>query len=202
MRVLSNACSFCQSKESASGGKWFVGVDSVGRRKPLIAACNSCVDNGYDSSLGTWSPGASAPFRSNICSAIDATKYREAAVDEYTNRCDPLSVCKDIFAACPRMVELPRAAPSELRSALLRVKQHLAPASTPGLEDASGQGSEVLSDGTSLLLTAAQCSGSGTQAGKVAMDSVDRMHMKYSRALLGFVVKYSRALPWSPLIGS
>ena len=174
MRVLSNACSFCQSKESASGGKWFVGVDSVGRRKPLIAACNSCVDNGYDSSLGTWSPGASAPFRSNICSAIDATKYREAAVDEYTNRCDPLSVCKDIFAACPRMVELPRAAPSELRSALLRVKKHLAPANASSLEDVLGQGCDVRSDGTSLLLMTAQLSGAGAQAEKVAMEPQPR----------------------------
>ena len=75
------------------------------------------------------------------------------------------------------MVELRRASPADLRSALLRVKKHLAPANTSGLEHASGQGSEVPSDGTSLLSTTAQFSGAGAQAEKVAMESVDRIRL-------------------------
>ena len=67
-----------------------------------------------------------------------------------------MSICKDIFAARPRAAELRRATPSDLRSTLLRVKKHLAQANAPSLEDVLGQGSEVPSDGTSLLLMAAQ----------------------------------------------
>ena len=109
-----------------------------------------CVVTGYASSLGAWRPGASTPFSlKKFGSAPDATKFREAAIDEYKNRCRPLSARNDIFAACPRMVELRLASPSELRSALLRVKKHLAPANASGLEDALGQGCEVPSYGTS-----------------------------------------------------
>ena len=133
------------------------------------------MDDGYDSSLGTWSPGASAPFRCNTCRALDATKYREAVIDECKNCCDPVSICKDISAASPRMLELRRATPSELRSALARVRKHLAPANTSGLEDALRQGGEGPSDRASLLLTTAQFSGAGTQAKKVAIESVDRI---------------------------
>ena len=64
--LMSNVCSFCQSKESMSACKWFVCVDCVGRRVPPSAARDSRVDNGYASSSGTWPPGASSPSRCNI----------------------------------------------------------------------------------------------------------------------------------------
>ena len=91
----------------------------------------------------------------------------------------------DFFAVWPRMLELRRASPAELRSTLLRLKKHLAPANTSGLENALGQGSEVPSDGASLFLTTAQFSGAGAPAERAAMESVDRTrlsrapHMKY-----------------------
>ena len=189
LRDMSNVCPFCQSEESASVGMWFACVDCVGRRNPSSAACDSCVDYGYDSSLDAWSPSESTTFRCNVSSALGATMYRDAVIDEYKTRRDPVSMCKDISAACPRMVELRRATPSEFRSALLRVKKHLAPANTSGLEDVLGQGSEVPPGGTSLLSMPAQFSGAGTQAEKVAMEPVDRIrlsrapHMKYKYLL-------------------
>ena len=120
-RVMSNVRSFCQSKESAPVGKWFARFERVGRRNPPSAARDPCVGNGYASSLGAWYPGASAPSRCNICSALNATKFREAVTDEYKNRCDAVSICKDIFAACPRMAEFCRETPAEFRSALSRL---------------------------------------------------------------------------------
>ena len=75
------------------------------------------------------------------------------------------------------MAEHRRASPTELRSALRRVKKHLAPANTSGLEDVLGQGSDVPSDGTSLLLMAAQFSGSGAPAEQVTTESVDRIRL-------------------------
>ena len=132
-------------------GKWLVCGDCVGRRDPPRAVCDSYADNGFASSLGTWAPNASAPFRCNICRALDAAKYRESVVGVYQNRCDPSSICRDIFAVRPWMLDLRRASPTELRSALLRAKKRLPPSNTSGLEDALGQGGEAPSDGTLLL---------------------------------------------------
>ena len=75
------------------------------------------------------------------------------------------------------MVGVRRAPPADLRSALLRVKKHLAPADASGFEDALSQGSEAPSDGTSLLLMTTQPSGAGTQAEKGAMESADRIRL-------------------------
>ena len=108
-----------------------------------------CVDKGYAQTFGLWMPSAPIQFRRNVCLALDSVKHREAVVDEFKSRCGLAPSCRDVFAACPRMVELRLASPSELRSALLRVKKHLAPANASGLEDALGQGSEVPSYGTS-----------------------------------------------------
>ena len=88
------------------------------------------------------------------------------------------------------MAEVRRSAPAELRSASFRAKKHLAPANASGLEDVLGQGSDVPSDGTSLLLTNAQFSGPGTQADGVAMESAGRIRL--SRAPH---VKYKCLLP-------
>ena len=88
------------------------------------------------------------------------------------------------------MVELRRALCVELRRTLLRVKEHLPPADTSGLEDALGHGSDVPLDGTSLLLISAQVCGSGRRAELVALESVGRIrlsrfpHMK-SKYLVG-----------------
>ena len=100
------------------------------------------------------------------------------------------------------MVQLRRASPSEVRSALLRVKKHLPPSNTSGLEDVLGQGGEVPSEGTSLLLMTAQFSGAGSQAEKVALESVDRLrlsrapHMKFKYLLSGNVKSMDKALEY------
>ena len=88
--------------------------------------------------------------------------------------------CKDIFAACPWMVELRRAFPADLRSALLCSKKHLAPADTSGLEGVLGQGSEVPSTGTSLFLMTAQTSRAGAQAEKADVESAGRIRLSRS----------------------
>ena len=111
---------FCQPKEPTYAGKRFVCVDCVGRRVPPSAVCDSRVDNGYASFLGTWPPRASSPSRCNICCARDATMFRDAVVDDIKNRWGPLLVCKDFVAACPWVVELRRASPADFRSALPR----------------------------------------------------------------------------------
>ena len=118
-------------------------------------------------------------FRRNICGASDSAKRRDAVIEEYKIRREPLFVRKDIFVARPLMFELRRAAFLELRSALLRVTRHLPPANTSGLEDALWPGSEIPSDGTSLLLASALGRGSGTRAGQVACMRLSRAaHMK------------------------
>ena len=96
---------------------------------------------------------------------------------------------KDIFLIRPWMVDLRRASSAELRSALLRVKEHLPLSNTSGLDAALGQGSEVPPDRTSLLSMAARMCGSGTRAEQVVMESVDRIrlrrapHMRYKHLL-------------------
>ena len=86
---MPDVCSFCQTKESTFAGKWLARGDCVGRRDPPIAVCDSCADSGFASSLGTWAPDASAPFRCKICRALDAAKCRETVAGEFENRCDP-----------------------------------------------------------------------------------------------------------------
>ena len=99
----------------------------------------------------------------------------------------------------PWMVQLRHASPGEVRSALQRVKKHLPPSNASGLEDVLGQGGEVPSESTSLLLMTAQTSGSGSQAEKVALESVDRLrlsrapHMKYKFLLSGNVTSMDKA---------
>ena len=182
--------------------KWLVRGDSVGRRDPPRAVCDSCADNGFASSLGAWAPNASAPFRCDICRALGAAKYRESAAGEYENRCDPASIRRDIFAARPWMVALRRASPTELRSALLREKKRPLPWNKSGPEDVLGQGGEALSDGMSLLLMAAQFSGVGAQAERVAMESVGRVrlsrapHIKYEYLLPNGARSMDKALEY------
>ena len=184
-------CAFCQVKESTSLGKWLVCGDYVGRRDPPSALRDTCADNGFASSVGQWVPRASVPFRCNICRAWGAAKRRETLADERKSRRDPASVCRDIFSVCPWVAELRRASPAELRTALLCVKKHHPPPNASGLEDVLGRGDEVPSDSTSLLLMTAQFPGAGAQAGKVALESVDRFclsrapHMKYKYLLAG-----------------
>ena len=132
---MSNVCAFCQVKESTSVGKWLVRGDCVGHREPPSALCDTCTDSGFASSIGLWIPNAPVPFRRNICRASGAAKHRESVADEYKSRRDPASVCRDIFSACPWMTGVRRASPAELRAALVRVKKHLPPPNTSGVED-------------------------------------------------------------------
>ena len=141
-------------------------------------------------------------FRCHVCVALGTAKHRDKVVDEFKSRCDPTSICRDIFVVCPWMVRLRQASPGDIRSALRRVKKHLPPSNASGLEDVLGQGGEVPSESTSLLLMTAQMSGSGSQAEKVALESVDRLrlsrapHMKYKYLLSGSVTTMDRALEY------
>ena len=117
---MSNVCSFCQVKEASSAGKWLVCGDCKGRRDPPSSQRDTCADNGFATSVGPWSPDAPAPFRCNICRAMDAAKHRDSVVGENKSRCDPTSVCRDNFTVCPWMVGLRRASPSDLRAAMVR----------------------------------------------------------------------------------
>ena len=92
--------------------------------------------------------------------------------------------------------------PSDLRSALVRVKKRLPPSNMSGLEDALGHEGEAPSDSTWLLLMTTQISGAGTQAEKVAMGSVGRIrlsrapHVKYKYLLFGGVRSMDEALEY------
>ena len=74
------------------------------------------------------------------------------------------------------------------------------PAYNSGLEDLLGHGSVAPSDGTSSLLMAAQFSGAGAPAERVAMESVDHIclsrapHMKYKYLLANGAHTKDRAL--------
>ena len=199
---MSNVCAFCQVKESSSAGKWLVCPDCAGRRDPLTALCESCVENGYAPTFGVWAPNAPLQFRCNVCIALNSAQHRNMVLDEFKSRCDPTSICRDIFVVCPWMVHLRQASPNDIRVALRRVKRHLPPSNSSGLEDVLGQGGEIPSEGTSLLLMTAQFSGTGSQAEKVALESVDRLrlsrapHMKYKYLLAGGVTSMDKALEY------
>ena len=111
----------------------------VGRRSPPRALCESRAESGFAPPAGAQLPGAAVPFRCNIRGASDPAKRRDAVNAEYKDRCDPLFVRKDIFAARQRMVNLRSATPVEMRSAPLRVEKHVPPANTSGLGDVLGQ---------------------------------------------------------------
>ena len=182
--------------------KWLVFSACVGRRDPQTALCEMRVDKRYAQTFGLWMPSAPAQFRRNVCLALHSVKHREAAVGEFKSRFDPAPIRRDTFAAYPWMAEVRRSTPAEIRSALLRVKKDLPPPNASGLEDVLGQAGEVPSEGTSLLLTTAQFSGSGSQAEKVALESVDRLrlsrapHMKFKYLLSGGVQSMDKALEY------
>ena len=135
---MSNAFSSCQVNEYVSVGRWFVRGDCVGRRDPPSALCDSCADNAFASSVGTWAPDAPAQSRRNICRELDAAKYRDFVVGDQKSRRDPSSVCRHVSVARPWMVELRRAPPTDFRTALVRVKKYLPPRNSSGLEDVLG----------------------------------------------------------------
>ena len=108
----------------SAAGEWLVCPDCVGRRSPPSALCDACVDNGFKASAGSRARGAAEPFRRNLCCALDAASRREAFVEAYASRRDPMLARKDISAVCLGIVEFCRATLAELRSALLSAKKH------------------------------------------------------------------------------
>ena len=172
---MSNICTSCSARGSSSAGKLYVCPSFMGHGDPPNTLCDACVDCAFAPSAGAWAPGATPHFRCNVCVALDAADHRAARIDMYTARFDPTSVRKDTFAAHPGMADLSRASPEEPRSALLRAKKHLAPANTSGLEDVLGHGSDVPSEGTSLLSTTAQFPGAGASTERAARESVARI---------------------------
>ena len=175
---MSDVCACCRTRECATAGRRAVRPDCAGRRSPPVSVCETCADSGFAPSSGLWAPNGAAHCRCHFCSAPDSVRHCEGAVEEYTNRRDPLFVCKDIFVVFPWLVVLRRVSPVELRRALLRVKKHLPPANTRGLEDTLGLGGEVPAGGAPLLLTSARMRGSGSRAEQVAAASVDRIRLR------------------------
>ena len=170
---VEGAC-VCRTKENATAGKRFVCPYCVGRRSPRIAVRETCADSGFAPWAGLRAPSGAAHFWRHSCSALDSAKYREAAVEEYKNRCDPLFARKDIFVVCPCMVDLRCASAVELRSALLRGGH------SSGLEEMLGRGSEAPSGGTSLLLTSAQMCGRRMEsAGSIRPSRAPHMECKF-----------------------
>ena len=100
-------------------GNWFVCPDCVGRRSPAMTICDSFVDKGLPTTTGARGKTRSSPFKRRMCIALESVELREAVIDEYTHRRDPVYVRKDIFDVCPWMVEIRRASTPELRSPLL-----------------------------------------------------------------------------------
>ena len=72
-----------------------------------------------------------------------------------------MSSYEDTSAVVPSMVDIRRAAPAEIRRALMTVRYHLHPDNTSGLEDVMGTRGGVPSEGTSQLLRVAQRCGRG-----------------------------------------
>ena len=103
--------------------------------------------------------GASPEYR--MCISLDSVKFREAVLDGYKHRRNSSFARRDIFDVCPGMVGVRRASTPEPRSALFRARKHLLPANPSGLEDVSGREGEASSEGTALLLMAAQSRGTG-----------------------------------------
>ena len=124
-----------------------------------MTICDSYVDKGLAKTTGSRDKASSAPFKREMRFAPESVKFREVVVDEDTHRCDPWYMCKDIFGACPRIVEIRRASTPELRRAVLRVKGRAPPADLSGPGDASGRGGKVLTQGTPPLLMATQLRG-------------------------------------------
>ena len=153
-----------QTKESLTAGKWLVSPGCVGRRPPPVAVRGTCADGGSALPFGLRRPNGTAHFRCHTCSALDPAKHREAAVEAYQGRRDPLFVRKDSFVLCSWMADVWRATSADLP-----------PANAPGLENASGRGGEAPSGGTSLFSTSTHMCGSGTRAEQVAMESADRI---------------------------
>ena len=137
---MSDVRLFRQAKEYAIVGNWVACSSCVGRRTPPSAVCDSCADNSLAPISGMWAPGSHVPFRRKVSCALDAAKRREEVFDGYGGRCDPMLLSNDVFPVPPWKVEIRQASPTELRSDLQRVKKHLAPADTSGLENVVGQG--------------------------------------------------------------
>ena len=75
-----------------------------------------------------------------------------------------------------------RAPTSDLRSALRRVKKHLPPANTPGLDAVLGRAGAAPSEGAQLRLLAATNCGGGSCDLQVALESVGRIRLSIAFA--------------------
>ena len=75
----------------------YVCPECVGRRGPSMATCDSCADEGLAATMGSWDLTSIAPFKCQMRIGLDSAKNREAVINEYKHRRDPLYVCKDIF---------------------------------------------------------------------------------------------------------
>ena len=160
-----------------SAGKWYAYVDCVGRRDTPTTLFEMRADEVLALPSGTLDPKSPSPLKCRACIALEFARFREFPVRSYKNRCDPMATCEDICTACPRVVDIRRAASGDTGSASLRVLRHRPPANASGSEDVRGRGSEVPSEGTSLLLLAARACGTGPRAGQVAVEPIGRIRL-------------------------
>ena len=144
-----NVCVFCHVKEVLSAEKWFAPLDCAGRRINPTAFCKMCADKGWAPSSGSRDPKLPSPFACRARTTIECVSFREAPLEDYKKRPDPISARKDIFTARPSTADIRRTPPAEVRGALLRVRRRRPLANTPGAGDVSGRGSDVPSEGTS-----------------------------------------------------
>ena len=69
------------------------------------------VDLGLVAALGTWDTRRSDPFKLSRRIVLGSRPYHEFMIDGYKSGRGPLSICKNMFAVCPRMAEIRRDTP-------------------------------------------------------------------------------------------
>ena len=135
-------------KEGPSSREWHVRPDCVRRRETPAAPCEMRGDKGLARFLGAREPKLPSPIRIHCGIAVESAKFREPPAGNYANRCDPTAFRGDIVTVRPWMVDIRRAAPGEIRGALMPAMRHIPPANTSVSEDVHGRGGEVRSKGT------------------------------------------------------
>ena len=91
-----------------------------------------------------------------------------------------MSTCRDVSLVYFLIVDGLRAASIDPRHGIQRVKKYLSSVQSSGFEDVLGRNGEAPAEGASFLLTAAQGCGIGSQAERIAMESLGRIRLDRS----------------------
>ena len=98
--MISAVSSICRVKEGVSDGEWLRGGAQFMRRYR---------DGHFRGDVGTWGAKRSDPFHCSVCLDLDSSRQKEAAMEEYKVRWNPLSICWDVLAVCLWLVAIRRA---------------------------------------------------------------------------------------------